>query len=215
MTVGSFRMFAITLATICTITVAAKPAHGSAMQASAPSFGFTTSGQISGEGITGVNALSFLSQSQPIWGTTGSRYIGQFMAAPLPPGITTTYRNTPFSISVLPAGLNVDDTWYTKDLQPIILTGRLNGSLSAGGISNVVASFDPVDPWVDIVKGGIDGSETFLTGVGPFIVSGSGSTNVNLNWALVTASPVPEPSTLAVIASGFTLACYARRRRWI
>jgi len=215
MTVVSFRRFAITLAAFFTCVLSAHSARGAAMATSAPSLGFTTSGQIGTEGVSGFNALSFLSQSQPIWGTTGSRYLGQFISAPLPPGVTTTYQNTPFSISILPTGLNYEDTWYTKDLQPIVLKGRLNGTLSAGGFSNIVASFDPIDPWVDIVKGGIKGTETFLTGIGPFLVGGAGSTNVMMNWALLTASPVPEPSTLVVIASGLTLACFARRRRWI
>jgi len=32
---------------------------------------------------------------------------------------------------------------------------------------------------------------------------------------VVSAAPVPEPSTLMVIGSGLTLLCLARRKSWI
>lgn len=189
--------------------------HAAAIS-SVPSYGFTTSGQIGSEGISGINALSYRSQTDPIWGTTGTRYLGQFLVAPLPNGVTTTYKDTPFSISILPAGLQVNDTWYTQNLQPIVLKGTLNGSMTGNNYSNVVATFDPVDPWVDIVQGGIPGYQTFLSGVGPFVVNPGGTTDVSMNWLLVANPvPVPEPSTLVVIASGLSLAWVARKRQWL
>lgn len=182
---------------------------------SSPSLGLTTSGQIGSEGISGINALSYISQTDTAWGTTGTRYLGQFLMAPLPNGVTTTYNNTPFSISILPAGLNVDDTWYTQNLEPVVLKGTLNGSVVAGGYSSVVATFNPVDPWVDIVQGGVPGYQTFLTGVGPFIVNSNGTSNVSMNWMMVANPvPVPEPSTLIVVTSGLSLVWVARKRRW-
>jgi hypothetical protein len=215
MTVVSFRRFALKFAALLTIIASADSVRADSISVSAPSLGFTTSGQVSSEGVTGFNALSFKSQTDPVWGSTGARYIGQFLTGPLPPGLTTTYNDTPFSISILPAGLNYEDTWYTKDLQPIVLKGKLNGTLTGTGYSSVVATFDPIDPWVDIVKGGIPGAETFLSGIGPFLINGQGVTNAMINWAIVAAAPVPEPSTLMVIGSGLTLVCLARRQRWI
>jgi len=215
MTVVSFRRLTWNLAALLTVALSVNSARGDAIPASATSFGFTTSGQIGSEGVTGFNALSFRSQTDPVWGTTGARYLGQFLTAPLPPGLTTTYKDTPFSISILPVGLNYNDTWYTSDLQPVVLKGKLNGTLTGGGYSNLVATFDPVDPWVDVVKSGISGAETFLSGVGPFLIGGLGTTNAMMNWAVVSAAPVPEPSTLMVIGSGLTLLCLARRKSWI
>jgi PEP-CTERM motif len=79
----------------------------------------------------------------------------------------------------------------------------------------VVASFDPVDPWVDIIQGGIPNTKTFLSGIGPFILNTAGITDVTMSWMTLlspTVVPVPEPSTLAVISSGLMLAWIARRR---
>lgn len=183
---------------------------------SVTSFGFTTSGQVGLSGVTGFNAISFKSQADPIWGTTGSRYLGQFLTAPLPTGMSTSYANTPFSISILPTGLQLDGTWYVQpNLQPIVLKGRLNGSITGSDYSSVVASFDPVDPWVDIIQGGIPNTKTFLSGIGPFILNTAGITDVTMSWMTLlspTVVPVPEPSTLAVISSGLMLAWIARRR---
>ena len=184
--------------------------------ASVPSFGFTTSGQIGSSGITGFNTISYQSQADTIWGTTGNRYLGKFLVGPLPEGLSTTYADTPFSISVLPAALQVDDVWYKNDLQPIVLTGRLNGSITGTTYSNVVASFDPVSPWVDIVKGGVPGNQTFLAGTGPVLVSAGTTTDAYMNWALVPSAspvPVPEPTTFMIIASGLTIGLLARKRR--
>lgn len=183
---------------------------------SVPSFGFTTSGQIGSSGITGFNTISYQSQADPIWGTTGSRYLGKFLVGPLPEGISTTYANTPFSISVLPAALQVNDTWYKDGLQPVVLTGRLNGMITGTSYSNVVASFDPVSPWVDIVNGGVPGNQTFLAGTGPFLVAAGGTTDATMNWALIPSAspvPVPEPTAFMIIASGLTVGLVARRRK--
>jgi hypothetical protein len=182
----------------------------------ATSFGFTTSGQIGTDGVTGFNAISFRSQADPIWGTTGTRYLGQFLTAPLPPGVTTTYNNTSFSISLLPVGLQLDGNWYTQNLQPVVLKGRLNGTLNGSDYSNVVASFDPVNPWVDIVQGGLSGSTTFLSGVGPFVIKSAGTTDATMSWLTLanpSPVPVPEPTTLAIFASGMAIAWAARRRQ--
>ncbi|MFM7316938.1 MAG: hypothetical protein ACKO5E_08300 [bacterium] len=184
---------------------------------SVPSFGFTTSGQIGSSGITGFNSISYQSQADPIWGTTGSRYLGKFLVGPLPEGLSTTYADTPFSISVLPAALQVNDTWYKDGLQPIVLTGRLNGMITGTSYSNVVASFDPVSPWVDIVKGGVPDNQTFLAGTGPFLIKAGGTTDATMNWSLIPTSaspvPVPEPTAFMVIASGLTIGLVARRRK--
>jgi hypothetical protein len=184
--------------------------------ASVPSFGFTTSGQVGNEGVSGFNTISYQSQPDPIWGTTGNRFLGKFLVGPLPDGISTTYTNTPFSISVLPSALQVNDVWYRDDLQPVVLKGRLNGMITGTGYSNVVASFDPVSPWVDVVKGGVPGNQTFLAGTGPFLISPNGTTDASLNWALVGSAspvPVPEPTTLLIIASGFAFGLISQRRR--
>jgi hypothetical protein len=130
--------------------------------------------------------------------------------------MSTTYTNTPFSISILPTGLQLNSNWYTSNLQPIVLKGRLNGSITGTDYSSVVASFDPVDPWVDIVKGGISDNRTFLSGIGPFVVNSAATTNVTMSWLTLanpSAVPVPEPSTLAVLVSGISAAWMARRRQ--
>lgn len=218
MTFSSFKIQAIralqALALICGSTLML---HAGAIDNTAmTSFGFTTSGQIGSEGVTGFSAISFRSQADPIWGTTGTRYLGQFLTAPMPPGLTTTYNNTSFSISLLPVGLQLDGTWYTQNLQPIVLKGRLNGSITGSDYSNVVATFDPVNPWVDIVQGGVPGSTTFLSGIGPFVIKSNGTTDASMSWLTLanpSPVPVPEPTTLAIFASGLVIAWAARRKQ--
>src|SRR5271165_307311 len=73
---------------------------------------YTTSGQVdTTTGVSGTNVISFVPGLVPLDSTnsvdlsTGqtNASLGNFVIAPLGPGVSTTYKNTNFQISFLPA----------------------------------------------------------------------------------------------------------------
>lgn len=127
-------------------------AHASAL------INYTTSGQINSTGVTGSpGVISFNSiQNDPTTNTSNSFNtpsdfsLGQFVVAKLPDGQSTTYTNTPFSITFLVNTVN--GTAPNPNQTPIVVTGELNGTVTGSGQSNVEATFDPIT------------KSTFLTG---------------------------------------------------
>ena len=134
--------------------------------------------------------------------TASNISLGTFVVAALPSGHSTTYNNTPFSLSLIPDSFNgtmVQDT-------PVEVTGYLNGTVTGANQSSVKVTFNPMTtarsrsargrgPWT------CSGSQELLV---PSSVN-SGQTTLQAQVATSTSvgpqNGVPEPSTIALFLS--------------
>ena len=106
---------------------------------------YTTSGQVdTTTGVSGTNVVSFvpLSSGNSVDLSTGqtNASLGNFVIAPLAAGVTTTYKNTPFQISFLPASYG--STSLGTDA-PVVVSGVLNGVVNGPSSSTVIANLQP------------------------------------------------------------------------
>lgn len=202
-------------------------------------FSYSTSGQIdpntgvSGEGVTGINVISFDSVPLDSQGKAGNSFVtptsfslGSFRVSPLPEGQSTTYTNTPFSITFLPQSVNGDPI---SGATPVVLKGLLNGTVTGSGQSDVIATFTPqgstTDPNNDPFAFGFKtetGNSTYANTLRILSdkvalvpsTSNGGLTTVQ-GQVLSTASPIPEPTTIALFltaAAGLGLRQRLRRK---
>jgi hypothetical protein len=196
--------------------------------ATAAPLSYSTSGQVDPtNGVTGTNVISFvpLSNTNTVDMSSGTSNVGlgNFVVSPLAANTSTTYANTPFKISFLPASYN-NDTSVNKDA-PVVLTGVLNGVVNGPSTSTVQATFNPVPG--GMVGLGSAGTASFTLPSGSLLLapstSNSGTTSAQ---GLVTftpgtgagggEAPVPEPSTIALFLTtvgGLGLRRYVLSRR--
>ena len=196
---------------------------------SSQTLSYTTSGQVdTTTGVTGTNVISYvpLQTGNSIDLSSGQTNagLGNFVISPLAAGKSTTYMNTPFQISFLPASYNSDKSVSTDT--PVVLTGTLNGVVSGSSTSTVKATFNPVA--TNSFALGTAGTGNFALPTGSLLLapstSNSGTTSAQ---GLVTfaassggggsgESPVPEPSTIALFLTtmgGLGLRRYVQSRR--
>jgi hypothetical protein len=118
-----------------------------------PTITYDTSGAVSTTGITGSNVISFVpitfnsastsSSTTPSSNTFTSPSnfsLGYFQVGQLDPGVSTTYNNTPFSITL--HFDTVNGATPTPNATPITITGVLNGKVTGSDNSGVTASFN-------------------------------------------------------------------------
>lgn len=172
---------------------------------------YGTSGSIGMTGITGPNVISFVPEASGAFTSPSAFSLGTFVVGYLPPGQTTTYDHTPFSITY--AALRVNDAEPDPNQSPITVTGFLNGTVTGPTQSDVVATFSPV------------ANPTFLTGdyinklsvLDPQVSLVPSTTNGGRTTAQahiqVSAKPIPEPTTIALFAT--TLVGLGLRRRFV
>lgn len=173
-------------------------AAGASAQAS-PIVSYTTSGQVQATGVTGTPVISFNSVvTNQSFNSPSSFSLGDFTVAALPSGQSTTYTDTPFSVTLLVN--KVDGSTPDPNQTPVQVTGVLNGTLTGGDQSTVVAKFDPI------------ANPTFLTG--PFsntlsifdnplsLVPSTTNNGLTTAQAYITSTPVntnvPEPTSVAL-----------------
>jgi hypothetical protein len=185
---------------------------------------YSTAGSIdTSVGVTGANVISFV-PTPPPGGTVTSTTVdassnlplGSFQVAALPSGTTTTYNDTPFSITFLPSkysGIALTDP------NPVTITGTLSGSVSGSFQSTVQATLNP------ITTGSFDlaGASSTLNNLEnqKLLVPSSAGGITTVEAVVSTAgghpeSPVPEPSTIALFLStvgGLGLRRFVRNRR--
>jgi hypothetical protein len=213
-----------TLATLslCTLLTRAAPADAidSTLEATATpvpaepvksDMVYGTSGSIGMTGITGANVISFVPEAAGAFTSPSAFSLGTFVVGYLPPGQTTTYDHTPFSITY--AALKVNDEEPMPNQSPITVSGFLNGTVTGPTQSDVVATFSPV------------ANPTFLTGdyinklsvLDPQVSLVPSTTNGGRTTAQahiqVSAAPIPEPTTIALFAT--TIVGLGLRRRLV
>ena len=183
----------------------ALPAAADSMSNSNPLISYSTSGAIGSAGVTGFNAVSFQSATAIPAPGPASISLGDFQVAALPSGLTTTYANTPFTITFLPYQSSTAG-------QPIVLQGMLNGSIS-GANSSIVATFgDPssTSPLTQQFQAGSYTGNLTLSGNQIALSNSGGSFTVS---AQISPAAVPEPTTLAILFAGLSAAGLRRFRR--
>jgi len=202
----------------------ASPLSSTSGQVTPTTLIYTTSGQVTPTtGVTGTNVVSFnaLSTGNSLDLSTGqtNASLGSFAIAPLAPGVSTTYNQTPFQISLLPASYG--STTFGTDAPVVSLTGFLNGTVSGPSNSTVTATFNSVSPSTISLGSSGNGSATFSL-PSSFLLAPSTSNNGTTSaQGLVTSStssesPVPEPSTIALFLTtvgGLGLRRYVLSRR--
>ncbi len=175
---------------------------------------YDTSGSIDSSGVTGPGVISFIPITSNSFNSPSGFSLGEFQVAALPGGQSTTYKNTPFHITFLVASVNGQTP--TPNETPIQVSGVLNGTVTGGNQSSVVATFDPIS------------QPTFLTGnytntlsipnnplslVPNSTLGGQTSAQANLATSPVTpVPPIPEPTSVAMFLT--TLAGLGVRRHF-
>lgn len=178
--------------------------------------GYKATGTIGSTGVTGSNVISYNSVASGAFTTPSSFSLGEFVVAPLADGQTTTYNDTPFIINYQTDKVNGSEPMGL--VQPIILTGRLNGTVSGPSQSDLVATFDNLpsptisfllDPstkmtnTLDII-GGTQALVPSTTNGGRTTVQGRITSSIQ---------PVPEPATIAIFATAIVGVALRRRLR--
>jgi hypothetical protein len=192
-----------------------------------PVVNYSTSGTIDSAGVSGTPVISFNSVLNSSFQSPSSFSLGDFQVAALPDGQTTTYADTPFHITYLVNTL--DGSAPNPNETPIQVSGVLNGTITGGNQSHVVATFDPIASPVfqtGAYSNTLSISDGSLTLVPSTTNNGQTSAQAFLASAATTTPPpsgdgggsdttVPEPSTVALFLT--TLAGlgvhHARRRR--
>jgi hypothetical protein len=169
--------------------------------------GYSTSGSIGLTGITGRNVISFANSSGTF--TAPSAFsLGEFSVSGLNSGESTTYTNTPFSITFL--AQTVDNGTPIPNQTPVTLTGVLNGTFTGSSQSDVVATFNPLT--VNPFQTGAFQNQLAILGTTVSLVpstTNGGRTTVQ-GQDIVTA--VPEPASIVAFVAGFAGLALLRRR---
>ncbi len=161
-----------------------------------PMLTYSTAGQIDpSQGVSGTGVISFnpvlntqqTSQQVDLSAPQSNVSLGTFVVTALPAGQTTTYNNTPFSITFAPQTLGGQAVTSGQ----IILSGTLNGQVS-GSNSTVTADFNQAS--------GYPASNPSS----PFTISnGTTSQTLSFNFPL-TSSTSGVPITTELLASPST-----------
>jgi hypothetical protein len=118
-----------------------------------PTVTYDTSGAVGTTGITGSNVISFVpitfnsstggsstTPSSNTFDAPSNFSLGYFQVGQLDPGVTTTYNNTPFSLTLHFDSVN--GATPTPNATPITISGVLNGTVSGSDVSSVTATFN-------------------------------------------------------------------------
>jgi hypothetical protein len=178
---------------------------------------YSTAGTVNNTGITGANVISFIPVSNVAIDPTSNLPLGSFQVAAESNGMTTTYNNTPFTVTVLPSTYN---NMALPMPSAVTLTGYLNGKVTGDYQSSVRVSINPIANGTFQLPGGIS-TISMLQNDHKLLVPSSAGGTTTLEGIITTSQvvvPAPEPSTIALFLStigGLGLRKYvlARRRR--
>jgi len=166
---------------------------------------------VTSSGLTGsatvAPIVSFDSVTSGSFTAPSAFSLGSFHVGELNAGVSTTYNNTPFSITLTINKIN--GSTPLPNQTPVTLTGKLNGTISDASQSDVVATFDKAS--LDKFQTGnylntlsvLDSSVSLVPST-----TNNGQTTAQAKL-FVEAAPVPEPASIAVflvaIGGGFGL----------
>jgi hypothetical protein len=176
---------------------------------------YHTSGGPGTANITGSPAISFVPVQNGSVDTASNVSLGTFVVAALPSGHSTTYDNTPFSLSLIPDSFNaamVQDT-------PVEIHGFLNGTVSGANQSSVRVTFDPLTTNgfpIGNATGALNLSNSQELLVPSSVNGGQTTLQAQVSTLVVNPTPAPEPSTIALFLSmvgGLGLRRVVQKRR--
>jgi hypothetical protein len=172
----------------------------------------TVGSTIGNQGVTGVGAISLNTVDSGLFSNPSSFSLGEFQVAELPEGTSTTYVETPFSFTF--QSKTIDGVEPVPNGSPITIKGVLNGTVTGGNQSSVVATFDPTT--IPSFKTGLlDNTLTIpdlsLTLVPSTSNGGRTTAQAYLLATPVSGEPIPEPTTIALFLT--TLAGLGIRHR--
>jgi hypothetical protein len=151
--------------------------------------------------IKGTNVISFVPVQASSVDTSSNISLGYFQVAKLAAGESTTYNDTPVTLSFLPSQFNGTDI-----SGPISITGHLNGTVTGPFQSDVTVSFDKIPSGTFNVPNG-KGMLDLLPNSSALLVPSSVNNGQTTLQAHVTMdggtapTPAPEPSTIALFLS--------------
>jgi hypothetical protein len=178
---------------------------------------FSTAGSIdTSMGVTGPNVISYVPVSNATVDATSNLPLGSFQVAGIA-GQTTTYDNTPFSVTFVPSsyqGIALSDT------SAVTVSGTLNGQITGPYQSSVQVDFNPVANG-SFMLGDASSTLSMLQNDQKLLVPSSAGGTTTLEGIIATVggnpeAPVPEPSTIALFLStvgGLGLRRYVLARR--
>jgi hypothetical protein len=178
---------------------------------------YSTSGTVNSTGVTGTPVISFNSVQNGAFTAPSAFSMGSFQVAPLPTGVSTTYTNTPFSITYL--ANQVDGSVPSVNGTPITISGVLNGTVTGGSQSDVIATFNPAS--LPAFQTG-NFSDTLSVLDSPISLVPS-TTNGGLTTAqaqmivqsIVPPPAAPEPTSIAVFLTAIGGLVLRRRLRGV
>jgi len=167
--------------------------------------------------VWGIPVVSFQGASGTI--TSGSPFsLGNFVISSPPAGSTTTYTMIPFGILFKTEAVN--GTAPSPNETPVVLTGWLNGTVSAGAAgsspqSNLTATFSSPPFYPESLPPYPVNVMPFMTGnlTNYLSITNPGNNGQSVQANLITSLNVPEPSTIAIFASIAGLGLWQRRRK--
>jgi hypothetical protein len=169
---------------------------------------YSTSGQINTTGVSGPGIISFIPVSTNQFNAPSAFSLGDFQVAALPGGVSTTYTNTPFHITFL--ANTVNGATPNPNETPLQLSGTLNGTVTGGSQSAVVAKFDPL-PNPSFVTGNFLNTLSFTDNPLSLVPSSTNNGHTSAQAHLSTETRVPEPTSIALFLT--TLAGLGVRHR--
>jgi hypothetical protein len=198
------------------LTLTALAWHASSAQADGI-LNYHTSGGPGTADISGSPAISFVPVQSGSVDTASNISLGTFVVAALPSGESTTYNNTPFSLSLIPDSFN----GTTVQDSPVVISGHLNGTVTGPNESSVIATFNPTTTDGFSIGSGsgtlnLSNSQELLV---PSSVNGGQTTlQAQVTATPINSAPAPEPSTIALFLSmvgglGLRRVVQKRRRR--
>ncbi|WP_237722898.1 PEP-CTERM sorting domain-containing protein [Singulisphaera acidiphila] len=166
---------------------------------------YSTSGTVESGGVSGSGVISFKSLTDASFNSPSFFSLGDFQVAALPTGTSTTYTNTPFSITLI--ANQVDGEVPVPNGSPIVISGVLNGTITGGNQSTVRALFNPIGE-VPFQTGEFANVLTLpVTDI--YLVPSTTNNGVTTAEAHLRTT-VPEPTTIALFLA--TLAGLGLRR---